>query len=199
MIASNKYKNNKRIVVALEGIDGAGKTTLINNIIKDFDGEISIYKRTKKGRLMDDFLSSKLMVNHHILQIPFYLLLSYVNYIKFRFGKRHDVIVMDRCFLSNICYYFPGALDDEKKLKTLCIPEIKMYPEAIFILDVSPDVGRERDSNKKTLSWLQETRKNYLHAADSDALKNIMVQIIEEDITIEEKTSIVINYLRKRM
>lgn len=197
MIISSK--NNNRIIVALEGIDGAGKTTLINNIIREFDGKISIYRRTQKGKLLDGFLSSKFMVKHYMFQIPFYILLSYVNYIKFCFGKRHDMIVMDRCFLSNICYYFPSALDNQKKLKILCIPEIKMYPEVIFILDVSPDVGRTRDNNKKPLSWLQETRKNYLHAANCDALKNMRVQIIEQDITIEEKTSIVIKYLRKRM
>jgi thymidylate kinase len=107
-------KNNKRIIIALEGIDGAGKTTLINSIFNELDGEVSIYRRTQKGILMDKFLSSRFMAKYRVFQIPFYFLLSYINYLRFCCKKQYDVVIMDRCFLSNICYYFPSALYDEK-------------------------------------------------------------------------------------
>jgi thymidylate kinase len=74
-----------------------------------------------------------------------------------------------------------------------------LYPEAIFVLDVSPEVGMRRDNNKKALNWLQKTRENYLHSANSIVSKKIRFQIIAEDITIEEKNAIVVSYLRKRM
>ena len=38
--------NKTQIILAIEGIDGACKTTLINEICCFFDGESIVYKRT---------------------------------------------------------------------------------------------------------------------------------------------------------
>ena len=98
--------DKNQIVVAIEGIDGAGKTTLINAICQSFEGKVTIYKRTHKGNFIDKLVSSKMMQKYYILQIPIYLLLSYKNYLLFRLKKKKQIVIMDRCFLSNICYFF---------------------------------------------------------------------------------------------
>ena len=66
-----------QIVVAIEGIDGAGKSTLIHLLQEEFGAMAGIYSRTKKGSILDFLVSHKIMQSHHGLQIPIYLFLSF--------------------------------------------------------------------------------------------------------------------------
>lgn len=190
-----KYQN--RIILAVEGIDGAGKTTLINEISKFFCGHVIFYKRTEKCKLIDKFVSSKFMQNHYILQAPIYLLLSYINFLHFKARDTGEqVIIMDRCFLSSICYFFPKALSNCKLLKKILWFEIKMYPKTIFILDVEPTVGQYRDNYKKSLKWLIKTREAYLNTAKSILTNWINIKIIKSCLSIENKANIIIKHIQ---
>lgn len=192
--------NKNQIIVAIEGIDGAGKTTLINKICCHFKGEIIVYQRTNKGYLIDKFVSSSIMQKHYMLQIPIYLLISYKNYILFRIIKRNKnkIIIMDRCFLSNICYFFPKALKNKRFLKKLLFFEVKLFPKKIFILDVESKTGQIRDSNRKSLKWLKVTRNAYLEAANSNLTKLVDIELIQDDLSIEEKCNIIIKYIKEK-
>ncbi len=191
--------DKNQIIVAIEGIDGAGKTTLINAISQCFEGKVTIYKRTHKGNFIDKLVSSKIMQKHYMLQVPIYLILSYKNYILFRLKKKKEIVIMDRCFLSNICYFFPRAIWNNKLLYRLLLFEIKMFPQNIFILDVEPRTGRIRDANRKSLKWLEDTREAYINAANSDLTKWIKITVIQESLSIEEKKKIIINYIKGEM
>ena len=72
-----------QVVVALEGIDGAGKSTLINLLNDEFGEIVGTYSRTKKGRIFDFIVSRKTLQRFQRLQIPIYLFLSLKNYISF--------------------------------------------------------------------------------------------------------------------
>lgn len=185
-------------IVALEGIDGAGKTTVINEICRYFGGKSIVYKRTNKGRLMDKILSSSVMQKYYLLQIPIYLILSYKNFLLFKLNNKSSdkVIIMDRCFLSNICYFCPKALKNKRILSLLLFFEVKMFPQKIFILDVAPIIGQKRDLNKKSLKWLTNTRNAYLEAIDSSLLKMVKIELIPKELTIEKKCNIIINYIK---
>ena len=113
--------NKSQIVVAIEGIDGSGKTTLINEICRYFGEKSIVYKRTHKGKFIDRIVSSAIMQKFYMLQVPIYLLLSYKNYILFKINNksRDKIIIMDRCFLSNICYFYPKALENNRLLTIL--------------------------------------------------------------------------------
>lgn len=190
-------KNKKRIIIAIEGIDGAGKTTLINKISKIFSEEVIFYSRTQKGKLVDKLVSCKFMKNHYMLQIPIYLFLSYKNFFLFKIHDHNNqIIVMDRCFLSNICYFFPKALFDSSLLKKLLLLEVKLYPQTIFIIDVKPTVGKCRDNNKKSLKWLIHTRDAYLNAEKSLIANWTNIILIKDDLSIENKANIIIKYIQ---
>lgn len=62
----------EQIIIAIEGIDGAGKTTLINEICKQLNYDVTVYRRTYKGPLLDRLLSSKIMEKYYMLQVPIY-------------------------------------------------------------------------------------------------------------------------------
>lgn len=189
--------NKHQIILAIEGIDGAGKTTLINEICNCFGEEIRVYKRTRKGKLMDKLLSSAIMRKYYMLQIPIYLIISYKNYILFKISNSHrnKIIIMDRCFLSNICYFFPKALKNNKLLKKILLFEVKLFPKKIFILDVEPKTGQIRDLNRKSLKWLKFTRNAYLEAIHSNITNWVNIELIQKDLPIENKCKIIINYI----
>lgn len=184
-------------IIAIEGIDGAGKSTLISEIKGKLPSGILLYERTKKSRLVEKILSNKFFKEHHMLQIPIYLLLSYKNYISFIMKyKKTQTIIMDRCYLSNICYFFPRALYDQKLLKKVLFWEIKIFPKKIFVLDVDPVIGQKRDNNKKTLTWLTNTRRAYLDTKNSLISDFTNIVIFEEGMTIEEKSQKIIEYIQ---
>ena len=189
--------NRSQIIIAIEGIDGAGKTTLINEICRYFGEKSIVYKRTNKGKFMDRLVSSTLMQKYYMLQVPLYLMLSYKNYSLFKINNecRNKIIIMDRCFLSNICYFYPKALNNNRLLRILLFFEVKLFPQKIFILDVDPKKGQIRDSNRKSLEWLKITKSAYLASVNSTLAQLVKIELIPEKLTIEKKRNIIINYI----
>lgn len=188
----------KPLVVALEGIDGSGKSTLAQMLSQELGA--SVYKRTKKGKWLDHIVSTAFMQRFYCLQIPIYLLLSYKNYLSFLLKReRRQIIIMDRCFLSNICYFYPAALDNPKLLRFIMTFEVNLWPNEIFILDVDPRIGWNRDKNKKTLKWITETRNAYLAAEKSELLSKYNIKVIENLGAIEETYEIIINQIRRKI
>lgn len=183
-------------IIALEGIDGAGKSTMINQLVQRYP--VSIYQRTKKGKLIDWLVRTRFFKRHIMLQIPIYLLLSYKNYVLYLIKtNKKPLVIMDRCFLSNICYFFPQAINDKKLFTFVMKFEIPLHPKKIFVLDVKPEVGRERDQNKKDLNWLIETRNTYNRTVDAPTLKKYNIQVIEEGLSIREKYNVISEYIEK--
>lgn len=189
---------NNEIIVAIEGIDGAGKTTLIKEIFKVLKDNAVIYRRTEKGIFINKLLNQKIIKKHHLLQVPIYLFLSHKNYIIFKKQRSKPIIIMDRCFLSNICYFFPKALSNEKLLNFLLEFDIKLIPQIIFILDVNPAIGQARDDNKKAIEWLQTTRNAYLNTNKSLIGKWTDVVIIEENLSIKNKANFIVKYIKEK-
>lgn len=180
-----------RVIISLEGIDGAGKTTLVGLLKKEYGEEVCVYSRTKKGRLAKWLLGSFFIKNNYILQIPIYLLLSYKNYFACRYQHTASILLMDRCFLSNICYYYPSAMNNEILFKLAMLFELKLYPDEIFIIDEEPIVAQERDKMDKDLNWLTNTRINYLKAKRAKALRKFNITVIPNSLTIEEKQKLI--------
>lgn len=127
-------------------------------------------------------------------------MISYKNYILFKIFNRNKgkILIMDRCFLSNICYFFPEALKNKRLLNKLLFFEVRLFPQKIFILDVEPKTGRIRDSNRKSLKWLKDTRDAYLKATHSNLTQWVNIELIQEDLSIEEKCNIIAKYIKEK-
>lgn len=170
------------------------------HLLQEEFGEIAgIYSRTKKGSILDFLVSRKFMQNHHELQIPIYLFLSFKNYMALRRYRNRPIILMDRCFLSNFCYFYFESLFSVSKFKRKMRFEIKLMPQKIFIIDEEPSVAYARDQRKKRVDWLLTTREHYLQAKSSSLLENYHIEIITNDLTIEEKKERIADYIRREI
>lgn len=187
-----------QVIVALEGVDGAGKSTLINLLSSEFGEIVGIYSRTKKGKAMDFIVSHEIMQSMRKLQIPIYLLLSFKNYLSFLKYRHKQIILMDRCFLSNFCYFYFDALFDNKQFDKMMKFEVKLLPQKIFIIDIEPIVAHQRDK-KKQLDWIISTRKNYLQCGDSPIMDCFHVEVIDSKMTITDMKEKITNYIRGEM
>lgn len=188
-----------QVIVALEGIDGAGKSTLINLLNDEFKEIVGTYSRTKKGAILDFILSRKITQNHLGLQAPIYLFLSLKNYIALGKYRYRPIILMDRCFLSNFCYFYFGALFDKRKFKKKLCLEVRLMPQKIFIIDVDPLTAYHRDKKKKQINWLTTTREHYLRVKDSPFMEKYHIEIISPNLTIEQKKDKIADYIRREI
>lgn len=185
------------IIIAVEGIDGAGKSTLIAELTKQLMNDVSVYERTKKGKITQKLVTSKILQKYKLMQIPVYLLLSYKNFCLFKVKeKKAPIVIMDRCFLSNICYFFPKALYDQKLLKRVLYWEVKLIPKKIFILDVDPRIGMIRDNKKKSLDWLTSSREAYLNSSNSLINEYVNIEILKQEFSTKQKAKVIIEYIQ---
>lgn len=141
----------RQVIVALEGVDGAGKTTLIDLLGAEFGNLAGVYSRTKKGKIVDYIVSSNFMQKNRQLQIPIYLLLSLKNYLFFFKNRHKQIILMDRCFLSNFCYFYFDYLFDKEKFERMMRFEVKLLPQKIFIINIEPLTAYQRDKKRKQM------------------------------------------------
>lgn len=190
-----KTMRKNSLIVAIEGIDGAGKTTLITSLKQELGDKVCVYNRTQKGKLVDSLLNHFPLRNSRTLQIPVYFFLSYINYIKFKKQNHAPILVMDRCFLSNICYYYPMAMDNKLLFKFVMLFEVKLNPKEIFIIDEDAVIAHKRDKMKKDLEWLIQTRSNYLKSPQAPALTSYKINIIQSNIPLKDKKEIIIKRL----
>lgn len=185
------------LIVCVEGIDGAGKSTIVEQLKNIYGSRCLVYSRTQKGKFITKWISLKFVKSNYYLQIPVYTILANINFWKLKKNavSKQNIIIMDRCFLSNFCYFFPHALQKRFLFKFLLFFEPHIYPQKIFIIDVNPIVAQKRDKFEKDLLWLKKTRKSYIQYSKSDLLKEYNIEIIEDKYSIKEKVDIIVSYI----
>lgn len=200
MIKDKKYVGNKPIVISLEGIDGAGKTTLINLLSSRLGNSVVVYSRCKKSAFVKKVLSFRFIKKIRIIQLPIYVFLANRNYksIEKSIDENTKVVLMDRCFLSNICYYLPLTMHCNPLFQLLMLTEPPIIPEKIFIVDVDPEVAMERDNYSKAFDWYVSANNNYKKAFNSKSFQKYGIEILKESLTVGGKVDYIFSYIRNR-
>lgn len=186
---------DNKIIIALEGIDGAGKSTLLENIsILLGDKNIYIYKRTQMPLFIKRILNKISFLKYKMLGIILYALIANLNYFKNRSKiMSSDIIIMDRCFISNLCYFSRKSLVSKALFKTILSIEPKIFPQNIFILEVDISVAFNRDPFKKSMTWLNWTYENYVNLKNSFINDLYNIHYIPKEYNIDKKIEIILN------
>ncbi len=191
------------MLIAVEGIDGAGKTTIsqyIAELLKKKGLEVVILKEPsnseygRKIRESDERLPAeeelRLFILDRIVDVRENILPA------LRSGK---TVVMDRYYYSNIAYQSARGLngDEIKKVNE----EIAPKPDLVILLDVNPEISLSRIQKRKKLTpferveYLKKVREIFLKYADD---KTVIVDANKslEEVKAEVKR-IICNFLSK--
>ncbi|RLI77936.1 dTMP kinase [Archaeoglobales archaeon] len=188
------------MLIAIEGIDGSGKTTIANYLKDELEKEgfkVVVLKEPTNsvyGQRIKQSLNNRLDVNE---ELELFLL-----------DRKHDVennilpalennyiVIMDRYYFSTIAYQGARGVDVDK-IKEMN-EEIAPKPNLVLILDVDPKVGVERivkrgdEPNKfEDLEYLKRVRSIFLKLRD----ENVVVIDANRDINTVKKE--VLNVVR---
>ncbi|MEM5881857.1 MAG: dTMP kinase [Candidatus Aenigmatarchaeota archaeon] len=162
--------------IVIEGIDGAGKTTICNLLSKDLENSFLI--KEPSDREIGKFIRFLLESQNENMRNPFIsMLMFFSDRISIRekiieLRNSYNYIISDRSFLSTYAYQI-SLIEDEKEKKIFLnifreLLKLIEIPDVIVILDVDIDVALERirkDNRTKTLyengEFLKKVSENY--------------------------------------
>ena len=184
------FRRNKEkgLYIALEGIDGSGKTTQVQRLAEYFRKKRKKVIETREprkgtgtvGKLTEDILVGKVKVPfeafQHIMSAERSIHHAELVLPSLKAGR---VVVTDRCFWSAIPYGILDRMKDRKKEEysfrmgeVILVGQsiLSMYhqftvPDYTFLLDVSIDTGLKRVGKKKAAKELYE-KKDQLEKID---------------------------------
>jgi len=182
-----KYKLNKGILIALEGVDGAGKTTQtirLRDHFRRLGFEVEIFKEPTDGKYGQEIRN--LAINGRHTVTPEYEL---ELFIKDRIEDceknlgpallQKKLIFIDRYYFSSIAYQGALGLNTDYILKRN--KEVAIMPELVIILDVAVKIGLSRIKNFRKEEYNHFEREDYLEKVRSIFLKmkDTYIQIID--------------------
>jgi len=176
------------MLIAVEGIDGAGKTTIANfiaELLKDLGFKVVVFKEPgesvygRKIRSSERRLTAEeeleLFVKDREVDVRENILPAL---------EKGFVVVMDRYYLSNIAYQSARGIkaDTIREINEKIAPK----PDLTILLDVEPKVAMERIRGRGRItpfedeSYLEKVREAFLKNADSSTI------VINASLPLEE-------------
>lgn len=215
-LQKNKYPG---LYIALEGIDGSGKTTQVERIsryFKEQGKEVVITREPRKSGLIGDLVHKVLLGKEKLPSVAFQYLFSAdraANHAEVVIPalKAGKVVISDRCFWSAIVY---GILDrtggtyDKRDADLLLISQsiLSMYhqftvPDFTFYIKISIEESLKRLSQKSDAKEIYEDEGkikkvflgyNYLKERFSDEIVTINGE--QDEMKVAED---IVNILKK--
>ncbi len=159
--------------IVLEGIDGCGKTTLLNNLSNFFLSKKTDYllltrepTKSKPGLLIRKWLNSKENhTNEEFLELFVEDRREHLKKISQFIKDENSVVLCDRYHYSTFAYQKAQGISQEKLLSFF---EEFPIPDIVFILDLPVETALSRISRRSPTDlfekkeFLEKVRKNYL-------------------------------------
>lgn len=217
-LKKNPYKG---LYIALEGLDGSGKTTQVEKLTKHFEKLGCEVVRTHEprrdgamGKLVQDVLKESTKIPDVAIQYLFAAQRAvHLEELVIPTLKRGTVVVTDRCLWSSIPYGLLDRFESEKDenadqlLASLSI--LSMYhefivPDVSFVLDVSIKTASQRLAKKSGAAELYEKKEkltkikkgySFLLSKFSDSLLLINAEGSVDNVTAQILS--VVNKIKK--
>lgn len=168
----NPYRG---LYIALEGIDGSGKTTQVEKLAQHFEKLGREVVRTHEprrdgliGGLVQNVLNKKAKIPEVAIQYLFAAQRAvHLEELVVPTLKRGAVVITDRCFWSSVPYglldRFESGKDENADQLLASLSILSMYhefivPDVSFVLDVAVETAGERLTHKKKKVELYEKK-----------------------------------------
>jgi len=162
-----KYKLKKGILIAIEGIDGAGKTTQAIRLRDHFTQkgfDVNTFKEPTDGEYGQQIRTLSRFGRHLSPKDEFELFLNdRIEDCRMNLGPaltKNKLVLMDRYYFSNIAYQ--GALDLDMKYIIERNEAVAPIPELVIILDVAAKIGLSRILHSRKEEHNHFEREEYL-------------------------------------
>lgn len=157
-------------LIAIEGIDGAGKTTVaeyVRKVLSDFGFKAEVLKEpgdSEYGRILKE--ANKRLPPEKELEL---FILDRIEDVNKNILPRVNScmsVIMDRYYYSNVAYQGASGLNPDEILKKN--EEIAPRPDLTILLDLEPEIAFERLRARGKLSpfedidYLRKVREIYL-------------------------------------
>lgn len=192
------YAEESGLYVAVEGIDGAGKTLLSKRITKELGqaGIDSVYVREPWLAEIKKFLYNNNLdpeIESMVFAVDRMVLQDSVVKPSLQQGK---VVVSDRTVFSSLAYQYVRGVPEEK---ILFFNRKVVFPNLVFLLDVDVDTALSRLEKRKITRFelrpfLQEVRKRYLDLARRYGFIVVDASLPPEEVFLE-----VFNFILKKL
>lgn len=214
-LRENPYKG---LYIALEGIDGCGKTTQIERLARYFESKgkkVVVTREPRKKGIIGDMVQKILLGNLKFPQIAFQNLFATDRFLNQAEVveptiKNRKILISDRCFWSAVVY---GILDktknkyDLKEAEQLLVAQsiLSMYhqfivPDYTFYLRISIPTSMKRLGSKNDTKEIYEDKQKIKGAMLgyewlAEKFKNKFI-IIDGEKPIDEVTGEMINKIK---
>jgi len=208
MVLLIPHSIGNKLFVAIEGIDGSGKTTVSRHLAKSFEDQgIKVFLTREPT---EDLPETMIRSNFNNGVALFFLFMAdrakHEDTIAMKLSENY-LVISDRFLASSFAYqgpiiekYFGNFEDTFKWMKMVSMP-LKLLPDITFLLDIDPVMAMDRIRNReKSLfekpEYLAQVRKYYLATASSNTV------VLNAGLPPEEKLAVMMEtinslYFRK--
>jgi len=208
MVLLIPHSIGNKLFVAIEGIDGSGKTTVSRHLAKSFEDQgIKVFLTREPT---EDLPETMIRSNFNNGVALFFLFMAdrakHEDTIAMKLSENY-LVISDRFLASSFAYqgpiiekYFGNFEDTFKWMRMVSMP-LKLLPDITFLLDIDPVMAMERIRNReKSLfekpEYLAQVRKYYLATASSNTV------VLNAGLPLEEKLAVMMEtinslYFRK--
>lgn len=183
---------NKGILITFEGIDGSGKTTQINELIRRLDQRNIEYQlfREPGGTRIGEKIRDILLDKDHSSMLPITELLLY-SASRYQLTMRSivpalnagKIVICDRFYDSTTAYQGFGRGIDLEFIKRLnAVATESLIPDITFILDISLEKRLKRLGEKnldrlerEALAFHKKVREGFIAMAKEEPERMILI------------------------
>ena len=151
-----------KFIIEVEGLDGSGKTTLVNELTQALPNAFATKTPSKSLNEIRPLWDHR----GGILARAFYMVSNYVLEYEISNDSDHDIVVIDRWYASTCAYTIarPPKLDDNSIANDEQTPndimsnlpgevyewpqDLRLKPQLLLVLNIDPEVRRKRVENR---------------------------------------------------
>jgi dTMP kinase len=169
--------------IVFEGIDGSGKTTLVNNIAVNLRKNFKVKTAFEADGLFTEDLICGKYVEHNVDVFLFWARRFQQQKELLKEIDNYDVVLQDRYYDST--YVYQKTLKTDKPLRKFNYnPDLFGEPDITFILDVKPEIALER---------IKDENKDFFEKCDILEMVNRRNQYLNLPIKFNDRHFIILN------